>query len=414
MTVRDSHSFSAGEVKLSGVLKEEPSVFGRSQYFNLGQFFIRTQKLPSYHFGDKILVLGEVNENGYLHFPMVKKEGESESTFIRLFKPIVTLREKLKGNFEILFGEPHSSLLIGMLIGVDKLSNDLKQMLIRTGTIHVVVVSGFNVSLVIGVVFNLIKSDKKLLSIIVATLITFLYVILTGANPPVVRAALMGTLGFIGSTLGRRNEGLLLLLITAYIMIYLNPIYITSISFQFSFLATLGLILWERSIRGYTTYLNTGIRGRLIIWIKYFGIKKVNPDISFVISKLNKVLISSFSSTLAATIMVFPLISYYFGRISILSPVINTIILWSVPLITIMSVVIGLTSLFNIYIVSLIKGIVYWPMAYFVFIVRSFSNIKLASVDIKLNIFSVIVIYMTIIGVIVINIYKNTSKHKEK
>src|SRR3989338_6227148 len=146
------------------------------------------------------------------------------------------LRESIAAFIRSGLPEQQASLLLGIILGIKSgFPPDFYEALRVTGTLHVVVVSGFNISVITNTL------AKALIFISLAFLTAF--VLLVGATPPVVRAALMGSIALIGTVFGRQNDALRALLITVIVMLILQPSWAGELSFQLSFLATLGLIL---------------------------------------------------------------------------------------------------------------------------------------------------------------------------
>ena len=139
---------------------------------------------------------------------------------------------------------PESALLSGILLGIDWNIPDYLQEAYRAcGVIHIIAISGFNIALISGLIIfiaRLFFSPEKAGFIAIAV-ITF-YTLLVGAEPAVVRAAIMGSMAIPAHYFGRRILALHSLVIVAAIMLIGNPFLLWDISFQLSFLACLGLI----------------------------------------------------------------------------------------------------------------------------------------------------------------------------
>jgi competence protein ComEC len=105
---------------------------------------------------------------------------------------------------------PHSELVLGMVLGVDDLSMvpKFKEALRTTGTIHVVVVSGFNISLVSSLVSRIIGQPYKVRNLIISLSSTLFYAVLSGFEPPVVRAWIMSGVIILGKHYGRKIDTL--------------------------------------------------------------------------------------------------------------------------------------------------------------------------------------------------------------
>jgi competence protein ComEC len=130
---------------------------------------------------------------------------------------------------ERILPSPHAELLLGMVIGVDNFGKlpKFKQMLKDTGTIHVVVVSGFNVSLVFNMVMRLLGTRYKARNLILGLSATFVYSVVSGFDPPVVRAWIMGSLVSIGKYYGRVLDVFHVIFFTAGVLVLYDPCYLS-------------------------------------------------------------------------------------------------------------------------------------------------------------------------------------------
>jgi competence protein ComEC len=138
-----------------------------------------------------------------------------------------------------------SSLLSGILLGIDQeIPEFLKSAYRTTGTVHIIAISGFNIALITGLVIRFFRRVfKPALAGILAVGAILFYTLMVGAEPSVVRAAIMGSLSIPAYYIGRRIIGVNTLTIAAAIMLLLNPLLFWDLGFQLSFLATLGLMV---------------------------------------------------------------------------------------------------------------------------------------------------------------------------
>ncbi|KKS63783.1 MAG: internalization-related competence protein ComEC/Rec2 protein [candidate division WWE3 bacterium GW2011_GWF1_42_51] len=150
---------------------------------------------------------------------------------------------------------PHSELVLGMTIGVDDLSKSprFKDALKRTGTIHVVVVSGFNMSLVAGYALKIFGSPYKVKNLLLTIITTFFYAAFTGFEPPVLRAWVMSSFMLVGKFSGRLLNSLRLLVVSYFGVLLINPGNFFSASTYLSFLATFGLIVFADPVESFIT-----------------------------------------------------------------------------------------------------------------------------------------------------------------
>lgn len=160
-------------------------------------------------------------------------------------------RRWLVANIERSLPEPEASLAAGILIGErPSLTSGLSDDLRRTGTTHLVVVSGQNVALLLGITtaaLTMVVSRRRA-SLLVLGLLPA-YVLLVGLDPPVVRAAIMAVGIAIAGVSGRRTPGWIYLLYAAALMLALDPLLARDIAFQLSMSATAGVMLLAPSLR---------------------------------------------------------------------------------------------------------------------------------------------------------------------
>src|SRR3989344_1590781 len=113
----------------------------------------------------------------------------------------------------------------------------------NTGVLHVIALSGMNISILIDIVAKATGFLGKKISGIVAIVFIFTLVIFVGPSPTIIRASIMGSMSLLAILFGRRYWSLLALFLTSGIMILVRPEWLSEISFQLSFLATFGIIL---------------------------------------------------------------------------------------------------------------------------------------------------------------------------
>ena len=138
-----------------------------------------------------------------------------------------------------------ASLLSGILLGIDQeIPGYLESAYRTTGTVHIIAISGFNIALITGLVIRLFRRIfKPVWAGILAVSAILFYTFLVGAEPSVVRAAIMGSLSIPAYYIGRRIIGVNSLTVAAAVMLLLNPLLLWDLGFQLSFLATLGLMV---------------------------------------------------------------------------------------------------------------------------------------------------------------------------
>jgi competence protein ComEC len=160
--------------------------------------------------------------------------------------------------FDGFLTQQSAGLLFGMVFGGSQtLSSELNHYLKITGMLHVVSASGYNVGLIRGIAESIWRRFwRPTMASFLTVGAIFSYVYLADATPSVVRAGSMISLQIVGRRVCHRQiQVLWLLLLTALLMTLINPSYLESLSFQFSVLACLGIILWGQVFKQAQMYL---------------------------------------------------------------------------------------------------------------------------------------------------------------
>jgi competence protein ComEC len=319
------------------IVQTEPKFKKGLIYFRINHEFVYSKK-TDLHAGDKIKTVIE-NNGSYLFAAKIEKL--DQGFLINLAK---TIKENLEKRIDLYFPSPQGELLKGILLGVkEDLPKDFNQALIATGTIHIVVVSGYNISLIGGFFLSLASLIGRKKASVLSLLAIIIYAALVGNSPPTLRAALIGIIGFSAVILGRQYQALIALLIAALVMLAFDPLSIFDISSQLTFMSTLGVIIFTKALE------------------KGF-------------SRLPKLVNEPLATTLAAQLLVIPIIFYYFGTFSISSPLVNLLVLWMIPLVTIIGFLFLIVSLFSSLFASLISFVIMIPLTYFVIVVKYFAS----------------------------------------
>ena len=163
-----------------------------------------------------------------------------------LLDRLPAIRRWVTARIERTLPEPESSLAAGVLVGErGAMPNDLTQALRTTGTTHLVVVSGQNVALLLAIAIALLtlRVPRRRAALVALSALLGPYVLLVGADPPVVRAAIMAVGIVIASVLGRRTPGWIYLVYASALMVGWDPLYARDVAFQLSATATAGVII---------------------------------------------------------------------------------------------------------------------------------------------------------------------------
>jgi len=164
-------------------------------------------------------------------------------------------------------GVPEGTLLSSLVLGgraVD-LPADLRDTFVKAGLAAMLAASGFHVSIILATALSAVQEGDPKLRMIVGTIALLGYAILTGASPSIIRAAIMGIGGLAGLAYGTKVRPLLGLAGAAALLLLWQPLWIYDLSFQFSFLATFGLMVSANSIEQKLEFLPPTLAGMLAI-----------------------------------------------------------------------------------------------------------------------------------------------------
>lgn len=204
-----------------------------------------------------------------------------------------------------LLPEPHAGLLNGILFGTKAaIPKDFMDALITTGTLHIVALSGMNITILESLIGRTLGNffNKRVTS--VATIVLIIcFIWFVGLSPSVIRAGIMGSMALIATILGKQKWSIFFFGSTCIIMLGIHPAWITDLSFQLSAAATLGIIL--------------------------FGPKQEK-----------NIVVDSLHVTIAAQVLTTPLILFTFHRISIISPLTNVLIGWIIQPLTVIGFIV--------------------------------------------------------------------------
>jgi competence protein ComEC len=237
-------------------------------------------------------------------YPKIKliSRGNGNWLLINIFK----FKSKLQQTINNSLPEPQASLFSAITLGARRgVPQELSDKFSITGTSHLIAISGLHITIITVILIKLALacylSRKKAFWLVTAVLAG--YVTMIGFPPSAVRAALMGWLAMLAIYVGRLNHSINALLFVASLMILVNPkILRDDVGFQLSFCAVLGLI-----------YFSPFFEKLLAKYPGYFGIKE------------------SLQISLSAQITTMPLIIYNFGRLSLIGPLANLLVLPILP-----------------------------------------------------------------------------------
>jgi competence protein ComEC len=308
--------------RYSGVVATEVDRRGDHQKITVetewGRVLLRVSAYEDVAFNDELEFSGE------LELPSTDIEGFNYAQYLarykvwhvmgrpyiakRLVRPswrgrLYALKARVEQRLNRLYSEPESSFLAGLLLGSRKgMPDNLADAFQVTGLTHIVAISGYNISLVIALMFGLFSFLKLKTRVWVSSITIILFVILVGGSAAVVRAGLMGVLTLWGLFAGRRSQVFFALLWSALLMVAWNPYILAfDVGFQLSFASTLGLLLFV-------------------------------PILDEKLPKGGGILREAFLLTLAAQLATLPFTALHFGQLSLVSPLANVLVAPFLPM----------------------------------------------------------------------------------
>ncbi|MFH1536218.1 MAG: ComEC/Rec2 family competence protein [Patescibacteria group bacterium] len=313
-----SKLYNGQEVSFEETLLGEPQISGQFQkfsanYANGERISITIPRYPEFGYAQTLKITGTIksqllkNGNVIITMFLPKIEAvqnyENLTTFPIKFILAVTsfVRQNMISLFEKTLPPTSASLLLGIVFGIKgEMPTDFLDNLRMSGVMHVIAASGMNVTMTGGFLFAVFSVLlKRRMALLVSIFGLIFYAVLSGLQPSILRATIMGILVFSAQILGRQTLASYALILAGYIMLFISPLLLFDIGFQLSFLSTLGIL-----------YLKP-----------FFG---------------KSVFIDDVSTTFSAQIMTLPVLLSNFGSYSLLSVLVNALVLWTVPFLMIL------------------------------------------------------------------------------
>ncbi len=363
-----------------------------------GRLLVSTFKYPRYHLGDKLWIKGVVE------VPKVFEDFDYPA-YLSLFGIHAIMRDAkiellnassspsllhlLRSTFEsqlqkVFPQQPQGSLMAGLLLGSRKnLSNELKNDFQKSGLSHIIAISGFNITLVLTLLLAMFKPLGKKAASLFSGVGLILFTLLVGAGASVVRACIMGLIALLAFASNRRRHALTSLLIAAVLMTAYQPeILLHDISFQLSFLATLGLIILSPLLEEH------------LLWIpKSFALR-------------DSILLS-----LSAEIMTLPVILLNFHMLSLVSPLSNILIAGPViPATMLMGAVSTALGFISMSLAKLIGVFGQVLLSYVLVVIHFTASLPFSSVTIPYFSLSLFILYFLILSIIMVKTGKEFQK----
>ncbi len=379
--------YNGHEVRLRGVVSEEPDAHDQSTRYRLddlalvdaraqtsraldGRLLFTARPLPAYRYGDVFeFTCGLKKPEPFKEFDYAAYLSRENIYALCAFPEQVRLIASGQGNplkAKLLAGkslfaasvarilpEPHAAFLGGLLYGARRsIPEDLQEDFRRTGTAHLVALSGYNISVVAGFILAIFiwLSVPRRAAFPLAVVSIGCFIILAGAGASLVRAGIMGGVVLLAKSAGRISRVRNVLALSAAIMLLQNPkILAFDVGFQLSFAATLGLVAFGPYFTGKFSFLTS--------WL---GLREAA------------------SATFSAIIATLPLILHQFGTLSLIAPLANILVVPMMPITMMTGFLAGLLGLVST-VLGTIAGYFAWlPLQYEISVIRYLARFPVA------------------------------------
>lgn len=309
-------------ITATGIVVSDPQYTDKSQKFEakllapyVGKVEIVTSPYPPFNYGDELRINGAISEanseaGSEMVFPKLEVVSSGHVNGVKDF--LYSVKHSLIANLEKVLPAEKAALGSGLLLGArGGFSDDFKEAMRASGTTHIVALSGYNISIIgIGVMNVLVWLMSRRRAFYFSIGFIILFVLMTGAEASVVRAAIMGIIVIVAERSSRNFDFRNAITLTALMMLIYNPrLLVFSPAFELSFMALLGLIYLEPRIKklfGWDSKTDNGIIG----WRK------------------------NLTQTISAQFGALPIILFNFGYFNPLSILANVLILEFIPITT--------------------------------------------------------------------------------
>lgn len=393
-----------GQVDFQGIVSAEPDVRADQTKLTIavrsladgaenrairGKVLVNAPLYPEYHYGDELEIKCRLEAPGVIEDFAYDKYLSRYNIYSLCYSPEITLISHNQGNRAVgyllrvkeyfvnttnrLLGEPQASFLGGLLLGAKRsIPEDLMNAFNATGTTHIVAISGYNITIIAAIILKLAQglfvSRRKIFWLATGAIIFF--VIITGAQASVIRAAVMGILVLLAGQVGRASKITNALVLAGVVMLLVNPkILAFDAGFQLSFLATIGLV-----------YLSPMLEKYFQRFASVFGIKE------------------SLVTTLSAIVLTTPIILYNFGRLSLVAPLANVLVLPAVPITMALGFIAGLAGMIWAGLGQIISWGAWVFLSYIIFVVEGLAKIKFSSFNLGKMPWFLLVFFYILIG----------------
>lgn len=397
ITINDSaqiNSFIGKTMQVSGRVAEDTENTARGLSLKLKDIEIKNSKLEGIitvdtksnvdlRRGDEIVFEGKIDKGFGGSVATIHNAKIISINQLSNYDNAIQLRDNFASKTREFISEPGSSLGLGFLIGQkNNLPSDLVLALQITGLTHIIVASGYNLTILVRITRKLFMRISKFTSTIMALLMISGLVTITGFSASMTRASIVAIISLGLWYYGRKMHPGFLILIAMAISLIFDPSFIwNNLGWQLSFLAFSGVMILAPVIQNY-----------------FYGDSK--PKF------ITKIIIE----TVSATVMTAPIIIHTFGYTSTISVITNILILPLVPLAMLITFLTGISGFVSSWLANAFGFLSEIIFNYMIYVINYFGSLDISKLSISLDTAQMLFCYL---GIILVFLYmKNKTKIK--
>lgn len=336
-----------------------------------GSFKISGFGAPMIYRGDHVQITGKLfpmrgSNQARIAYAQLERTGR-DSSWVNNFT------RRFSAGMQSALPEPNASFGLGLIIGQrNTLPQQLTNQLIMVGLVHIVAVSGYNLTILVRAIGRL-RLGSKYQRLVVSLALIGVFILMTGFSASIVRAAIISVLSLWAWYYGRKMRPLLLISFAAALTAFINPFYIWGdMSWYLSFLA-------------------------------FFGVLMIAPLAARKLFRRRpKMLGMVILETLSAEIMTLPLIVMNFNQLSLIGLLANVLVVPLIPLAMLLSAVAAGAGM----LIPAIAGWLAWPanllLTYILDVVKTLSGIPGIFLHRSISTVSMLVLYASALLAVII------------
>lgn len=376
------------EITAEGVVVDEPDERETNTHLTLllenasghevnSKILLFADVYPQFVYGDRVEIVGVLQEpEGFvgddgkyfdytaflgkddifytMFFPEIELLNSGEGNPVR--RTLFAFKRSFLRNIEAVIPDPQSSLLGGLVVGAKQtLGEELLTDFRATGIVHIVVLSGYNVTIVAEAIMRTLSFLPQAASMTLGATAIVFFAVMTGAGATIVRASIMALLVILARATGRTYAMTRALFLAGFLMVLQNPkILVFDTSFQLSFVATLGLIYLAPKLEEYFGWMPTRWQLREFL-----------------------------TATIATQLFVLPILLYKMGELSLVAVPVNLLILPTVPIVMLVGFITGMVGFVGTLFALPFAYVTHFILTYQLIVVDLFAGLPFASLTIS-------------------------------